>query len=179
MNQTELWHLSQAWVKSNQVLIRCIASPYYRHMSCEKHDLENEALLTAYQVLTQLSMREKDLSLMNKYYRIVFRTQCIRMTAGIKTADCDLDQLSLPGKELNNQEDLDQNVIQAALQVLTHRQRQISEWILSQPTPVTTTTIGQKFGIQSRTVRAILSNAIQRIENYGYCPVREELAPAN
>jgi RNA polymerase sigma factor (sigma-70 family) len=173
-----MWCLTQTWVKSNKVLIWCIASPYVRHIPCDAHDLENEALLTAYQVLTQLIMRQKDLSLMNKYYRVVFRTQCIRLTMRIRVTDCDVDQISVTPPDSIQDEELDQEVITAALEVLTDRQREISEWILSQSTPVSTTTVSEEFGIQSRTVRAILSNAVKRIEQYGYQAVREEFAPA-
>lgn len=179
MKDTELWHLAQAWVKSNRVLIWCIAGPYYRYMSCEVHDLESEALLTAHQVLTLLSKKRKNLSHMNRYYRVVFRTRCIRLTTGLLITGYEIDQIPATDEKSDQQEELDESVIREALQVLTNRQRQISEWILSQPTPVSTTTVGNRFGIGSRTVRAILSNAIRRIEHYGYQPVHEGFATAS
>jgi DNA-directed RNA polymerase sigma subunit (sigma70/sigma32) len=96
----------------------------------------------------------------------------------IRVTDCDVDQISVTPPDSIQDEELDQEVITAALEVLTDRQREISEWILSQSTPVSTTTVSEEFGIQSRTVRAILSNAVKRIEQYGYQAVREEFAPA-
>jgi DNA-binding CsgD family transcriptional regulator len=147
-------------------------------MSCEVHDLESEALLTAYQVLTLLSRKRKKLSQMNRYFRVVFRTRCISLTTGLLVTGYEIEQAPAREVNLDQQGELDESVIREALHVLTNRQRQISEWILSQPTPVSTTTVGKRFGIGSRTVRAILNNAIRRIEEYGYQPVRETIATA-
>ena len=178
MSQTELWYLAQVWVKSNRVLIRCIAGPYFRYMSCEMHDLEGEALLAAHQVLVLLCRKQKSLSHMNRYYRVVFRTRCISLATGLQATEYEIEQVPAVDVQSDQQEELDETVISEALEVLTKRQRQISEWILSQPTPVSTTTVGKRFGIRSRTVRTILNNAIKRIEHYGYQPVCEDIATA-
>jgi DNA-directed RNA polymerase specialized sigma24 family protein len=176
MSQTELWYLAQVWVKSNRVLIWCIAGPYFRYMSCEVHDLESEALLTAHQVLTLLCRKSKSLSHMNRYYRVVFRTRCISLTTGLQVKEYEIEDAPAVDEQSTQQEELDETVINESLQVLTNRQRQISEWILAQPTPVSTATVGKKFGIGSRTVRVILNNAIRRIEHYGYQPICESVA---
>lgn len=178
MTKADRWHLAQSWVKSNKVLIWCIAGPYYKFMSCEPHDLEGEALLAAYKVLTLLNRQQKSLSLMKPYFRVVFRTRCIGLTSGLPAAEYEIERIPAVEWETCRQEEPDESAIRASLQVLTNRQRQISEWILAQPTPVSTTTIGKRFGIGSRTVRAILSNAIRRIEQHGYQPVRKELTTA-
>jgi DNA-binding CsgD family transcriptional regulator len=178
MTKADRWHLAQSWVKSNKVLIWCIAGPYYKFMSCEPHDVEGEALLAAYKVLTLLNRQQKSLSLMNPYFRVVFRTRCIGLTSGLPATEYEIEQIPAAEWETCRQEEPDENAIRASLEVLTNRQRQISEWILAQPTPVSTTTIGNRFGIGSRTVRAILSNAIKRIEQYGCQPVREGVTTA-
>lgn len=170
MNQSELWCLAQAWVKSNPVLISHIAAPYRKHMNCHIQDLTSEALLTSYQVLHALSHDGQDLSLMSRYFRVVFRTQCIKMTTRVNVVDYQIEKISAP---IQRTEKLNQEVIKEILQTLTHRQRQISEWILSQPTPVSTSIVGQKFGINDRTVRVIINNAIKRIENYGHQSIRK------
>lgn len=176
MSQTEVWHLAQTWVKSNRVLIWYIAAPYYKYMPCNSKDLDGEALLTAYNVLSILIRKRKKLSSMSRYYQTVFRTQCIRLTSCVETLSYDIDQVPVTVSGSDQQEVLDEEVIQGALQVLTNRQRQISQWILSQPAPVNTATVGKQFGIRSRTVRSIVNNAIKRIENYEYQPVREKFA---
>jgi len=175
MKKTELWFLAQTWVKSNHVLIWCIAAPYFKYMPCDLQDLENEALLTAYQVMSGLMHNDKKISLMNRYYRVVFRTRCIKLTTGMIVTNCDIDQMPAPDQEQKQQE-LDQEVIQEALQVLTNRQRQISQWILSQPRPVSTRMVAKKYGVQRRTIQAIVSNAIDRI--YGHQRVQQAIQTA-
>lgn len=179
-NNTSRWHLAQTWVKSNRVLIWCIAGPYYRYMSCEVYDLESEALLTAYQVLTLLSRKGKSLALMSRYYRVMFRTRCIELATGVRVIDCDIERIpsDAPDTFAWQQEELNPETIQNALQVLTNRQRQISEWILAQPTPINTTTAGKQFGIQARAVRSIIKNAIRRIEDYGHQSVQQTISAA-
>lgn len=179
-SNTAKWQLAQTWVKSNHVLVWCIAGPYYRYMSSEAHDLESEALLTAYQVLTLLRRRGKSLELMSRYYRVAFRTRCIELATGVKVTDCDINQIpSRPAETLLwKQDELNPETIQSALRVLTNRQRQISEWILAQPTPINTATAGKQFGIQARAVRSIIKNAIRRIEDYGHTTVQQAISAA-
>lgn len=171
MSHNELWHLGLTWVKSNRVLILCIAAPYHKHMQCNSQDLESEALLVAFQILSSLIHKQKDLSLMSKYFRVVFRSHCIKMTIGVSIADSDLDRVSID--QVQKPQNLDQEIINEALQALTERQRQISQWILEQPTPVSTRTVGHKFGINDRTVRTIINNAIKRLEIYGHQTIRK------
>lgn len=166
LGHEHLWQLASAWTKSHRVLIRCIASPYLAHMGCNAHDLENEALLVAYQTLSSLLENNKDLALMGRYFRVVFRSRCIELTMGVAViADGDLARFHIEQEEKVYAEELDQDVIDAALTALTARQRQVAQWILSQPTPVNVNLIGQRFGITARGVRRLLNNAIYRIEN--------------
>ena len=178
-NKTK-WHLAQTWVKSNRVLVWCIAGPYYKYMSCEVYDLESEALLTAYQVITLLNRRGKSLALMSSYYRVAFRTRCIELATGVQVTDCDIDRIPSGSTDTLSwkQEELNSETIKNALQILTNRQRQISEWILAQPTPINTATAGEQFGIQARAVRSIIKNAIRRIEDYGHQPVQQTISAA-
>ncbi len=176
--KNERWNLALSWVKSNRVLIRCIAGPYFRYMSCDRQDLNGEALLTAYQVLTLLDRQRKSLSHMNPYFRVAFRTRCISLASGLVVSEYEIDRIPAEDGLTGQQKELDKGKIREHLRILTNRQRQISEWILAQPTPVSTSTVGRRFGIGSRTVRAILSNAIRRIEEYGCESVRKGITTA-
>jgi len=174
MENTELWFLAQTWVKSNQVLIRCIATPYYQFMPCDSLDLEHEALLTAFQVMHGLIHKDKKLSLMNKYYRVVFRSRCIKLAHGVPiNASLNIDQIASEPKKQSHPY-LDEERIQEALQGLTSRQRQISDWILRQDKPVTIAMVAKRYEVQKRTIQAVLSNAIKRLnrlnENQRLCP---------
>ncbi len=176
IGQADLWFLAQTWVKSNYVLVWCIAAPYYRYMPCDSSDLEHEAILTAYQVMSGLMRKDKKISLMSRYYRVVFRSRCMSLATGVIVTRFDLDRI--PGPEQEKQQELDEELIHEALRVLTNRQRQISQWILSQPTPVSTSMVAAKYGVQRRTIQAILSNAIDRLKNGNQrlCPAIQTVA---
>ncbi|TKB23387.1 sigma-70 family RNA polymerase sigma factor [Desulfopila sp. IMCC35006] len=173
-----IWPLAQSWVSSNRVLIWCIAAPYYRFMSCDSSDLAGEANLAVYQAISVLIDQNKDLSLTSKYFRIVFRTRCIQMAAGVALANEQQATVAIQKEqspELNESSELDDAVIVEALSALTDRQRLVSLWILSQPKPVSFYTIANHFGIHIQSVRRILSNAIRRIEGYGNQRICEDL----
>jgi hypothetical protein len=147
-------------------------------MPCDSYDLAGEAMLSAFQVISVLTDQNKDLSLTSKYFRIVFRTRCIQMAAGVAIANEQQVTVAIPKKQsqdLNEHFDLDESVITEALSALTDRQRLISLWILSQPTPVSFHTIANHFGIHIQSVRRILSNTIRRIEVYGHQRICEDL----
>lgn len=172
-----LWSLAQSWVRSNRVLIWSIVAPYYRHMSCDSVDVTAEAQITAYQVISILINQNKDLSLTGRYFRIVFRTRCIQLAAGVQTSALD-EQIIQKAPDQSDQKkntDLDESVITEALSALTDRQRQLSLWVLSQPNPVSFKTIATHFGIHTQTVRDILTNTISRLEKYGHRRLRGDL----
>jgi len=139
-------------------------------MSCDSRDLAGEAQLAVYQVISSLIDQNKDLSLTSQYFRIIFRTKCIQMAAGVALANelttfvaIQIDQ----SQGLTESSDQDDSVITEALSALTHRQREVSQWILSQPEPVSFYTIANHFGIHVQTVRDILSNSIKRLNRIG------------
>lgn len=169
-----IWQLAQSWVRSNRVLIWCIAAPYYRYMSCDSNDLSGEAQLVAYQVISRL-IRNKDLTSTSRYFRVVFRTRCLQMAAGVAISNEIQPNVMMEKKQFV---DLDETLIQEALLALTQRQRQIAQWILAQPEPVSFTTIAKHFGIHHQTVRELLSNSIKRIERYGHQRIRGKLTVA-
>jgi len=147
-------------------------------MSCDTSDLAGEAKLAVYQVISVLIEQNKDLSLTSKYFRIVFRTRCIQMAAGVALANEQEAAMAIQKEQspdLNGSSDLDDSVIAEALSALTDRQRLVSRWILSQPKPVSFYTIANHFGIHIQSVRRILSNAIRRIEGYGNQRICEDL----
>ena len=166
LGNRSMWQLAIAWTKSNRVLIRCVAAQYLPYMGCSLQDLESEALLTAYQTLAGLLQNEKDLTLMGRYFRVVFRSRCIELTMGVNVvADCDMARIYVTQDKNVADEELDPGVIEAALSALTGRQRQVAQWILNQPTPVNADMVGQQFGITARGVRRLINCAISRIEN--------------
>jgi hypothetical protein len=147
-------------------------------MSCDSYDLAGEAQLAVYQVISVLIDQNKDLSFTGKYFRIVFRTRCIQMAAGVALANEQQATEAIQkeqSQDLNEPFDLDESVIAEALSALTDRQRLVSQWILSQPNPVSFNTTANHFGIHVQSVRRILSNTIRRIEGYGHQRICEGL----
>ena len=147
-------------------------------MSCDSYDLAGEAQLAVYQVISVLIDQNKDLSFTGKYFRIVFRTRCIQMAAGVALANEQQATVAIQKEQspdLDEPSDLDESVITEALSALTDRQRLVSQWILSQPKPVSFHTIANHFGIHIQSVRRILSNSIRRIEGYGHQRICENL----
>ncbi len=166
VNRDDTWSLASLWIKSNPMLIKCVAAQYFSHMGCSFQDLESEALLVAYQTISSLFQNDKDLSSMARYFRVVFRSRCIQMTMGVKVvANLDPEMINVPSKGGTLHQELDQDVINAALASLTNRQRQVAKWILSQPSPVNNDLVGEHFGISARGVRRLINDAITRIEN--------------
>ncbi|MBM9514057.1 sigma-70 family RNA polymerase sigma factor [Desulfogranum marinum] len=167
MTHTEIWNLAIIWVKSHRVLIRCVAARYSPYMGCSAQDLESEALLVAYLTLRDLVRNNKDLSLMNRYFRVIFRSRCIHMAMGVDMVhELDTERMKAEQREERTFDPkLDQQLIEASLLCLTERQRLVAQWILSQDIPVNVSLIGQRFGITARGVRKLINNAIFRIEN--------------
>jgi DNA-directed RNA polymerase specialized sigma subunit len=147
-------------------------------MSCDSRDLAGEAQLVVYQVISVLIDQNKDLSLTSKYFRTVFRTRCIQMAAGVALVNGQQATVAIQNEQSpdrNDSSDPDDSVIAEALSALTGRQRLVSLWILSQPKPVSFTTIANHFGIHTQTVRNILSNTIRRLEAYGHHRICEDV----
>ena len=164
MSRQHQWETARIWVQSNYSLIRLISSPYCRYMASGTKDIKQEAILTAFNTLHLLAQKGENTNRLGAYFRVMFKTQCIKMATGVVVTDfIDIDQISSVSTEQTNYE-LDQYYIEQALQQISTRQRRIAQWILEQPKPVSTTLIAEKFGIQRRTVRAILCNAIKRLE---------------
>lgn len=147
-------------------------------MSCDSRDLAGEAQLAVYRVISVLIDQNKDLSLTSRYFRIVFRTRCIQLAAGVALANEPPASIAFQKEQfpdLNESSELDETVVSEALSALTGRQRLVSLWILSQPKPVSFNMIANHFGIHIQSVRRILSNAIRRIEAYGNQRICEDL----
>lgn len=122
-----IWQLAQSWVRSNRVLIWCIAAPYYRYMSCDSNDLTGETQFVAYQVISHL-IKNKDLKSSSRYFRVVFRTRCLQMAAGVAINNEIQPHAIMDKKQFI---DLDEAIIQKSLVALAQRQRQIAQWILA------------------------------------------------
>ena len=174
------WRAAISWIQSNSTLVRSIAAPYNRYMASGDKDVEQEAVLTAFSTLTILAKKGEHSSRFGAYFRVLFRTRCIKMATGGMVTDLDdIDQILTIPSELKNYEP-DCKIIEQALQKMSNRQRQISRWVLNQPHPVSTAIIARQFGIQRRAVRYLLCNAIRQVKKTTYenTPVRKNISVA-
>lgn len=174
------WRAAISWVHSNHILVRSIAAPYSSYMASGNKDVDQEAILTAFSTLTLLAEKGEHIGRFGAYFRVLFRTRCIKMaTGGMVTYLDDINQiLTIPTEQKNHE--LDREIIEQALQKMTNRQRQIFRWVLSQPHPVNMTKIARQFGIEKRAVRYLLSNAIRQVKKTTYenTPVRKNISVA-
>ncbi len=167
MSYEHQWKTAISWVQSNHVLVASIAGPYRKHMASGSQDIEHEAMVAAFCTLATLAKKGQPGSKFGSYFRVQFRTRCIQMaTGGIGNNFRDIDQIPFTSPE-QECEEIDHDIIEQALQTMTNRQRQISRWILSRATPVSTNLIAREFGICGRTVRNIVCGAIKRVEENG------------
>jgi len=165
MSPKRQWQKAISWVESNRTLVEQIAAPYRRYMAANWKDIEQEAILAAFNVLDILADQAQDSSLFGAYFRVQYRTRCIKTAAGGMFGIVDDTEKipSAPAEQRND--DLEHEIMEQALQKMSPRQRQISGWILAQPTPVSITCTAKAFGITDRAVRILLCNAIRRLEN--------------
>ena len=164
--KSKQWKAAMHWVKCNQTLIGHIAAPYRKYMASGSKDIEQEAILAAFCTLTILTKKKEHVSRFGAYFRVQFRTRCIKMaTGGMTSSIRDIGQIASHPSEKNNAEP-NEKMMDEALQSMSNRQRQIAGWVLAQPSPVNTTAIAEEFGIRGRTVRSIICNAINRVEQH-------------
>ena len=172
------WKAAISWVQSNHTLIGYISAPYRKHMSSDARDIEQEAILAAFCTLSVIAKKKASSHKFGAYFRVQFRTRCIKMaTGGMGNDFNNIDQIASSPYE-QKYEVLDHETIEQALQRMSNRQRQISRWILAQPTPVNTAIVAKEFGICGRTVRAIVCNAIKRVEkrHHGNTQIRKNIS---
>ncbi len=158
----DTWNKIMRWVSANHKLIRRIASPYYMYMPGDNEDLYQEATLAAYkaEIITRKKKCPKEFI---QFFRVIFRTDCIKMASGLQTVHCledyflPLQEETTPVKEPNKKD------INQALKAVSKRQKEVCLWLLQQPTPVSTPDIAKEFNVSRRHACRMVSNSVQRI----------------
>ncbi|MBU0909602.1 MAG: sigma-70 family RNA polymerase sigma factor [Proteobacteria bacterium] len=161
-DSNEMWAMAMQWVSENRKLIRQIASPYIRHMAADSNDLFQEAAIAAYKALISSQKKEKPNQFV-PFFRVIFKTNCIRLASGIQTVQS-LEDYQLPCPEKPEESDeLETGRIEEALQAVSKRQREICIWLLQQPEPVSTPDLARKFKVSRRHACRLISSSIERI----------------
>ena len=149
------------WVSANRKLIRQIAAPYLRHMAADSNDLFQEASISAFKALIVVQRKEKQQHFV-PYFRVIFKTNCIKLASGIETAPV-LEDFHLTCEDPAEPEDWNEAKIEAALRAVSERQREICLWLLQQSSPVSTPELAREFKFSRRQACRLVNISIQRI----------------
>ncbi len=160
----ETWDIALQWVSANQKLIRQIASPYFRFMAGDNQDIYQEATMAAFKAI--ITSRDKGkVEQFIPFFRVIFKTNCIKLASGIQTVHC-LEDYFLPIPEQEEKlEEPENRTIHEALKTVSKRQREVCLWLLQQPKPVSTPDIAKKFNISRRHACRLVSSSVQRISD--------------
>lgn len=164
LSRQETWSTALRWVSSNKSLIRQIASPYIKFMVGDYEDLYQEAAIASVKALITSKKKESPERFI-PFFRVIFKTSCIKLASGIQTVHC-LEDYLLPCPEEPNEEtsEPEEIEIEQALQAVSKRQREICRWLLQQSTPASTPDIAREFNISRRHACRVVSESIQKIE---------------
>ncbi len=160
----ETWSTALHWVSSNRKLIRQIASPYIKFMAGDYEDLYQEAMISSVKALITCR-KKKSPERFIPYFRVIFKTSCIKMASGIQTVRCLEDYfLPFPEKHQDELKEPEADEIDQALMAVSKRQREICLWLLQQSTPASTPDIAEEFSISRRHACRLVSESIRRIK---------------
>ena len=163
ISSEQIWKLAVQWVSDNKKLIRQIAGPYLRYMAADTGDLLQEATIAAFKALKVVTEKEKQQQLA-PFFRVIFKTNCIKLASGIQTVSCELHHLPDIANNFNEPDTEDHEALDQAFIVMTKRQREVCSWILNQSHPVSTPALAREFNISRRHACRLISGTIERIE---------------
>jgi len=160
----ETWTTAIKWVAENERFIQKIAAPYTRHMVADRNDLRQEAVIAAFKAMitTRQKARPEQLPV---FFRVIFKTNCIKLASGIHTVHCLEDHFFHEACEEQGERKWDEESpkIDAALKKVSRRQREVCLWLLHQPVPISTPEIAKKFRVSRRHACRLISRSIQKI----------------
>ncbi len=162
ISNQKAWEIALQWVSTHKKFVRMVASPYAQFMTGGREDLYQEAVIAAYKALIYCIKKDRQDQFI-KYFRVTFKSNCIKLSYGIQTVHCLEDHILLVQDESQQAIEPKKGKISRALQSMSKRQRQICLWLLQQPTPVSTPDIARKFKISRRQACRLVSESIERI----------------
>ena len=162
VSSNELWQAAVNWVAANRKLVYQIAAPYSRHMAADSNDLIQEANISAFKAL-RVARAKKTPDKFTVFFHVIFKTNCIRQAAGIRTSHNDFRRLGKSDKRRKTVRPGKRRAMNRAFNTMTRRQREVCTWLLKQPVPVSTHDMARKFRISHRHARRLVNNSIRRI----------------
>ena len=160
----EIWLVARQWVAENMRLVHWIAAPYHTYMAADEGDLLQEAILAAFQALTAARKKQEEQRFV-PFFRVIFRTHCLRLASGIQTVHLANDVLPdacTVEEETPRSEPLPLE-IDAALRNLSGRERDICRWILDQDRPVNINQAAEYFHLSRRHISRLLHKGLKHL----------------
>jgi len=150
------------WASANRKLIRQIAAPYLRFMQADRNDLFQEATIAAFKALI-VARRKENPHQFVPYFRIIFKTNCIKLASGIQTVPS-LEEFEIlcPDEQAESGEQ-EAKMVEAALKTVSNRQREVCLWLLQQPEPVSAPDLAREFKVSRRHACRLISSSIEII----------------
>jgi RNA polymerase sigma factor (sigma-70 family) len=160
----ETWKNAVKWVSKNRKLIRQISARYMHHMAGDSNDLYQEARIAAFKALISSRKKERPEQFVS-FFRVIFKTNCIKLASGIQTEQSQDDDYPLiyAQEPQIEPDDPETGRIEEALQAVSKRQREICLWLLQQQQPAGTRELSRRFNFSWRHACRLVSASIQRI----------------
>ena len=162
-SRQETWSTALQWVSSNKRLVRQIASPYIKFMVGDYEDLYQEAAIASVKAL--ITSRKKDSpERFIPFFRVIFKTSCIKLASGIPTVHCLDDSFLFCSEDEDERNEPETVEIEQALMAVSKRQREVCRWLLQRSTPASTPDIAKAFNVSRRHACRLVQDSIQRIQ---------------
>jgi len=165
LTREETWELAVRWLSVNRKLIREVSAPFRRHMGVDWEDLRQEALIAAFNAINA-SRKKKKTRLLARYFIVNFRSQCMKLSYGIR-AEENMEDHEFIWDEYEDEDERDWGKIEEALQVTGSRNQAICLWLLKHPGSLTTRDIGRHFNITQRHARRVIRTVTQQLSEEG------------
>ncbi len=157
------WLAAMEWVRAHTHVIRWEAAPFVPYMAGDDDDLFQEATIAAFKAL--MEVQNQDPQQLIPYFRTIFRTQCLKMAIGIRPAQFSYEYLvstaSREEEEYLPEPQPEETL--AAMQRVEGRNREMCQWILQQPFPVSTEEAACHFNLSRRQVCRLVQSTIDHI----------------
>ena len=165
LTREETWELAVRWLSANRKLVREVSAPYRKHMLVDQDDLRQEALIAAFKAIIA-SRKKKKTRLLARYFIVNFRSQCMKLSYGIR-AEENMEDHEFIWDEYEDEDERDWGKIEEALQVTGSRNQAICLWLLKHPGSLTTRDIGRHFNITQRHARRVIRIVTQQLSREG------------
>jgi len=165
----DTWVSAMDWVNAHKRIVHWVAEPYLPYMAADEDDLFQEAVIAAVQALI-VARTKKSPQKLASFFRVIFKTRCVRMATGIQTVPFSDESLLYTASQKEEEASQDEPhperhhaEIEKALQRIGGRQQEICAWILCQSRPVSTMETARHFHVSPRQIYRLLRHTLLQL----------------